>query len=142
MFRIARYGGLTTAAALLIALVGSFWFLDSGTAFADVLKAVNEARSVSFTMASQFGHGPATGMKFHQQGSVIRYEMPGVMLVMADLDPNNVQPCSTEEFLRPAQRPMNSCLRSERSEGLQLTDLPSSRPALERAVRRVTAERE
>ena len=62
--------------------------------------------------------------------------------VMAGLDPNNVLPCSTEEFPRPAQRPRNSSLRSERSEGLQLTDLPSSRPALERAVRRVTAQRE
>ena len=87
MFHIARYGGLTTAAALLIALIGSFWFLDSNSAFADVLKAVNEARSVSFTMASQLGHGPATGIKFHQQGNVIRYEMPGIMLVMADLGP-------------------------------------------------------
>ena len=86
MFRIARYGGLTTAAALLLALIGSFWFFDSGSTFADVLQAVNKARSVSFTMASQFGHGPATGIKWHQQGSVIRYEMPGIMLVMADLE--------------------------------------------------------
>ena len=87
MFRITRYAGLATAVALLIALIGSFWFSDSGTAFADVLKAVKQARSVSFMMASQFGHGPAVGMKWHQQGSVIRYEMPGIMLVMADLEP-------------------------------------------------------
>jgi dTDP-4-dehydrorhamnose reductase len=60
---------------------------------------------------------------------------------IAGLDTTNVDPCSTEEFPRPARRPKNSCLSSERVEEFDLTDLPSSRPALERAVRQTVRAR-
>jgi dTDP-4-dehydrorhamnose reductase len=60
---------------------------------------------------------------------------------LAGLDPTNVDPCSTEDFPRPARRPKNSSLSSERMQEFDLTDLPSSRRALERAVRQIVSER-
>ncbi len=60
---------------------------------------------------------------------------------IADLDPENVEPCSTDEFPRPAQRPCNSCLDSERMEQFRLSSLPSHRSALETAVRQIVVAR-
>ena len=54
--------------------------------------------------------------------------------LIADLDPNNVVSCSSDHFSRPARRPRNSCLSSERLEHLAHARLPSHQPALERAV--------
>jgi dTDP-4-dehydrorhamnose reductase len=65
------------------------------------------------------------------------FDLAGEIADMADLDPDNVDPCSTEEFPRPARRPRNGCLRSERLAELELSELPSFRPALERAVRQI-----
>jgi dTDP-4-dehydrorhamnose reductase len=58
---------------------------------------------------------------------------------IAGLNPSLVTPITTEEFPRPARRPANSVLNSERVGGLGLTPLPHYRPALENAVRRMAS---
>jgi dTDP-4-dehydrorhamnose reductase len=57
--------------------------------------------------------------------------------VFAGLDPGRVEPCSTNEFPRPARRPANSCLSSERVAEIGLAPLPSHRAALERAIAQI-----
>jgi dTDP-4-dehydrorhamnose reductase len=59
---------------------------------------------------------------------------------IAGLDPDNVDPCSTEESTRRAQRPKNSSLTSERIEVLDLSALTSSRSSLKHAVRQIADE--
>lgn len=54
---------------------------------------------------------------------------------MAGLDAQRVTPCRSEELPRPAQRPRNSLLASERFRELGLAALPHYRPSLERIVR-------
>ena len=53
------------------------------------------------------------------------------------LDPSLVTPITTEDFPRPARRPANSVLDSEKVGGLGLTPLPHYRAALEDAVRHI-----
>jgi dTDP-4-dehydrorhamnose reductase len=59
--------------------------------------------------------------------------------VIAGLDPQNVTACSTEEFARPAPRPANSVLNSERVVELGIDPLPPYQPGLAIAVRQLLA---
>lgn len=54
---------------------------------------------------------------------------------MAGLDPEQVAPCTTAEFPRPAPRPADSVLNSERVAELGIEPMPPYRPGLEAAVR-------
>jgi dTDP-4-dehydrorhamnose reductase len=55
----------------------------------------------------------------------------------AKLDPNLIQPCSTEDYPTPAKRPVYSVLGSERSEALGVDSLPSWRQSLPGLVNRL-----
>jgi dTDP-4-dehydrorhamnose reductase len=58
---------------------------------------------------------------------------------IAGLDPHMVQSITTDEFPRPAKRPSNSVLESERLDEFGLQPLPHHRPSLERAVKQLLA---
>ena len=53
---------------------------------------------------------------------------------IAGLDPERVTPCTTDEFPRPAPRPADSVLNSERVAGLGIESMPPYGPGLEAAV--------
>ena len=53
---------------------------------------------------------------------------------IAGLDPERVTPCTTDEFPRPAPRPADSVLNSERVAGLGIELMPPYGPGLEAAV--------
>jgi dTDP-4-dehydrorhamnose reductase len=53
---------------------------------------------------------------------------------LAGLDENRVEPCSSEDFPRPARRPHNSLLDSERREPLGLAPLPHYLVSLEPTI--------
>jgi outer membrane lipoprotein-sorting protein len=81
MFRIARYGGLAAAAALLIVTAGSFWLWDrhAGLAFGDVVKNVRKAKSVSFTCTQKLTpQSPVLSQQWYLQDNKMRLELAGV----------------------------------------------------------------
>ena len=53
---------------------------------------------------------------------------------VAGLDPERVTPCTTDEFPRPAPRPADSVLNSERVAGLGIESMPPYGPGLQAAV--------
>ena len=53
---------------------------------------------------------------------------------IAGLDPERVTPCTTDEFPRPAPRPADSVLNTERAAGLGIESMPPYGPGLEAAV--------
>ena len=55
----------------------------------------------------------------------------------AGLDPERVAACSTAEFPRPAPRPADSVLNSERIAELGIDPMPPYRPGLAVAVRQL-----
>ena len=58
---------------------------------------------------------------------------------IAGLEPSLVTPITTEEFPRPARRPANSVLDSERVDDLGLIPLPHYRAALVDAVSQIAS---
>lgn len=72
-------------------------------------------------------------------GTVTWYELAREIAELAGLDPNRVHPCTTEDYPRPARRPANSELGSERLEPLGLSAMPHHNPGLARAVERLLA---
>jgi dTDP-4-dehydrorhamnose reductase len=68
------------------------------------------------------------------QGETTWYGLAREVAEIAGLNPSLVRPIATEEFPRPARRPANSVLDSERLGDLGLTPLPHYRAALEAAV--------
>jgi outer membrane lipoprotein-sorting protein len=80
MFRIARYGGLAAAVALLAVAAAIFWLLDraGGPAFADVVQNVTKAKSVSFTVWQKLTPQSAPlEQRWYFQGDAMRLEIPG-----------------------------------------------------------------
>jgi dTDP-4-dehydrorhamnose reductase len=73
------------------------------------------------------------------QGETTWYGLAREVAGIAGLDPSLVIPITTEEFPRPARRPANSVLDSERVGDLGLIRLPHYRAALEDAVRHIAA---
>jgi dTDP-4-dehydrorhamnose reductase len=74
------------------------------------------------------------------QGETTWYGLAREVAEIARLDPSLVKPITTEEFPRPASRPANSVLDSERVSQLGLTPLPHYRAALEDAVRHIASQ--
>ena len=72
-------------------------------------------------------------------GVVTWFELARAVTEIAGLDPERVRPCRTEDFPRPAPRPRNSVLESERLARLRIPAMPHFRPSLERAVRSLVA---
>jgi outer membrane lipoprotein-sorting protein len=87
MFRIARYGGVAAAASVLFVVGVSFLVVDrgAGVAFADVVQNVKDASSVTFRNKQKIGRQPEMEFQWYLQGEQIRFEMPNVMAVIADL---------------------------------------------------------
>jgi len=81
MFRIVTYSG-AVAAAIIAAIAGLVFFLDSRPqfAFADVIKNVNDSKSVTFiTKMPTIVQGTRRGVlqqKFYIQGDSYRMEIP------------------------------------------------------------------
>jgi dTDP-4-dehydrorhamnose reductase len=73
------------------------------------------------------------------QGMTTWYGLAREVAEIARLDPSLVTPITTKEFPRPASRPANSVLDSERVGDLGLTPLPHYRAALEDAVRHIAS---
>ena len=88
MLRIARYTVPAAAAAVLVAFIIGSFFTDGGegSAFADVLENVKKVRSVRFFMTGKLGRGPAMSSRYSVRGNVIRMEMMGMMVMIADMD--------------------------------------------------------
>jgi dTDP-4-dehydrorhamnose reductase len=77
----------------------------------------------------------ATGLlHLANQGEITWFGLAREVAEMAGLDPARVEPITTSEFPRPARRPANSVLDSERLEDLGLDPLPHYRKGLEQAV--------
>ncbi len=77
----------------------------------------------------------ATGLlHLANQGEITWFGLAREVAEMAGLDPERLEPITTSEFPRPARRPANSVLDSERLVDLRLDPLPHYRKALERAV--------
>lgn len=64
------------------------------------------------------------------QGATTWFGLAREVAELAGLDPEKVKPISTEEFERPAPRPANSVLGSERLEVLEIDPLPHYRDSL------------
>jgi dTDP-4-dehydrorhamnose reductase len=111
------------------------------------VRVVNDQRGRP-TMAEDLATGTIAALEAEASGllhmtnseEMTWFDLAREIADFADLDATNVDPCSTEEFPRPALRPKNSCLSSERLHRFDLLELPSSRFALERAVKRLVDE--
>lgn len=83
----------------------------------------------------------ATGiLHLTNQGAVTWYGLARMVLDMAGVEDAELSPCTTAEFPRPATRPANSVLDSERLEELGLEPMPHFEPALRRAVAMLEAQ--
>ena len=80
------------------------------------------------------GRGASGLLHMANQGVTTWYGLAREIAEIARLDPDRVTPISTEEFPRPAVRPRNSVLNSERLEPLGIPPLAHYRPSLERVV--------
>lgn len=80
-------------------------------------------------------------MHVTNEGAVSWYEFCREVLDAAGLDPNRVEPCSTEELTppRPAPRPANSVLENSRFPELDLPLLRDFRAPLREVVRDLTS---
>ena len=80
----------------------------------------------------------ATGiLHLANEGITTWYGLAREIASVAGLDPERVTPCSTDEFPRPAPRPANSVLNSERVAELGINPMPPYQPSLDAAVRQL-----
>jgi dTDP-4-dehydrorhamnose reductase len=84
---------------------------------------------------SAVGVGASGLLHLTNQGETTWFDLARRIAELADLDPERVQPCSSDDFPRPARRPLNSRLDSERLRPLRLGTMPDYREALARAMR-------
>ncbi len=79
-------------------------------------------------------HGATGVVHLANEGPTTWYGLARDIATIASLDVERVTPCSTDEFPRPAPRPANSVLDSERVPGLGIEPMPHYRHGLEAAV--------
>jgi dTDP-4-dehydrorhamnose reductase len=79
-------------------------------------------------------HGATGVVHLANEGPTTWYGLARDIAVIANLDVDRVTPCSTDEFPRPAPRPANSVLDSERVSGFGIEPMPHYRHGLEAAV--------
>jgi dTDP-4-dehydrorhamnose reductase len=79
-------------------------------------------------------HGTTGIVHLANEGATTWFGLAREVAAIAGLDADRVTPCPTEEFPRPAPRPANSVLDSERVAGLGIEPMPPYRPGLERIV--------
>ncbi len=75
------------------------------------------------------------------RGVVTWFELARAVVAAAGMDPELIQPCSTDAFPRPARRPANSVLDSERLAEAGLDPLPHYRSSLDATVAELLARR-
>ena len=75
-------------------------------------------------------HGATGVVHLANEGPTTWYGLARDIAAIADLDVDRVAPCSTEEFPRPAPRPTNSILDTERVAGLGIEPMPHYRRGL------------
>lgn len=75
------------------------------------------------------------------QGVVTWFELARKVVEMAGLDPDVITPCTTADYPRPAPRPANSVLESERLADSGLEPMPHFDAGLRRAVAQLEARR-
>lgn len=85
--------------------------------------------------------GTAGILHLTNQGETTWYRLARKVLDMAGLDDARLTPCTTAEFPRPAARPANSVLDSERLAGFGLAPLPPFEASLARAVAALESRR-
>ncbi len=77
----------------------------------------------------------ATGvLHLANEGATTWFGLAREIAAIGGLDPERVTPCTTDEFPRPAPRPADSVLNSERVDALGIDPMPPYRPGLESAV--------
>lgn len=77
----------------------------------------------------------ATGiLHLTNQGPTTWFGLARAAVNLAGLDPDRIQPCGTSEFPRPAPRPANSVMASQRLAGLGLDALPHWQDSLPAVV--------
>jgi dTDP-4-dehydrorhamnose reductase len=80
----------------------------------------------------------ATGLlHLTNEGETTWFGLARQIADLAGLDPDRVQPCSSEDSSRPARRPLNSLLDSERRDLFGLSPLPHFRVSLEPTIDQV-----
>ncbi len=79
-------------------------------------------------------HGVSGVLHLANEGPTTWYDLARDIAAIANLDVDRVTPCSTDEFPRPAPRPANSVLDSERIAELDIELMPHYQPGLEVAV--------
>lgn len=86
MIRLAKYGTLGTAATIMIAMTGSMVIttLTTASAFGQVVENVRKAESASYKLIQKIGSQPVMNFQSSYSGNVIRTEIPGQLIYLAD----------------------------------------------------------
>lgn len=92
MFRIARYSSALAAGLLIAAFLAALALMDHTTqsAFAGVVETVKQASSVTFKNKQKIGTGPALEVKGYLQGTQFRWEIPGVLAIVASFSDRSI----------------------------------------------------
>jgi len=83
------------------------------------------------------GRGATGILHLANEGITTWYGLAREVASIAGLDPERVTPCSTDEFPRPAPRPADSVLNSERLAELGIDPMPPYQPSLAAAVKQL-----
>lgn len=83
------------------------------------------------------GRGATGILHLANEGITTWYGLAREIASIAELDPERVTPCSTDEFPRPAPRPADSVLNSERVAELGINPMPPYQPSLALAVKQL-----
>jgi dTDP-4-dehydrorhamnose reductase len=73
------------------------------------------------------------------RGTATWFDLAKQVVELGGLDPAHVRPCTTEQFPRPAMRPANSVMESERLDEIGIRPLPDFRDGLAAIVERQMA---
>jgi len=92
MLRIARYSTALAAGLLVAVVLGALALMNQTTpaAFAGMLENVRQAESVTFTNKQKIGSGPAMEVKGYLQREHFRWELPGILAIIADFQEKSV----------------------------------------------------
>ena len=83
------------------------------------------------------GRGATGILHLANEGITTWYGLAREIASIAELDPERVTPCSTDEFPRPAPRPADSVLNSERVAELGINPMSPYQPSLALAVKQL-----
>jgi len=86
MIRLAKYGTLSTAASIALVVAGSMLLssLPGQNAFAQVIQNVRDATGAKYTVTQKLGRQQAMTSESSFFGGIIRTEVPGQFIFLAD----------------------------------------------------------